>query len=184
MNQNMCPTLATSDAIAGIVFQNHQPSKLKEDEQQELEKACVDLLSKLEYTFATAKEMSEVDFIDESASIASDMLATLVQFSDQHLDGAAAEQVREEITVSKTMCGTFEEVLKTRSFGNAVMRTFWKADESDEIKTTREKLGKSLVRACAATLYHSIVLLGLDTTFGQELDSSAVVFVAELNETW
>ena len=184
MNQQLFPSLAASDAITGFVFHNHQPAGLEEEKRQALEKACVDLISKLEYTFTIAKQMPEVDYIDESATIATEMIATLVPFCDQFLDDEAVDQAREEIQNCQNMCMTFEEVLKTRSFGNAVMRTFWKAEESSEIVTTRERLGASLVRACAATLYHAIILLGLDTTFGKELDSSAVTFINELNESW
>lgn len=184
MNQDVFPSLASSDAIAGIVFQNQPQTKVQADNRQELEQSCIDLISQLQYKFATAKEMTEVDFVDESATIAKDMLASLQPFCEQSLTGKAADQAREEILSCMTMCDTFEEVLKTRSFGNAVMRTFWKAEESSEIVETRKQLGQSLVRACAATLYHSIILLGLDTAFGKQIDASAVVFINELNESW
>ena len=184
MNQDVLPSLASSEAIAGIVFYNQPQAALDVDNRQELEQACIDLISQLEYKFATAKEMPEVDFIDESSTIAKDMLSSIQSFCDQFLNGKAEEQVHEEILACKTMCDTFEEVLKTRSFGNAVMRTFWKAEESSEIVATREKLGKSLVRGCAATLYHAIVLLGLDTAFSKQIDASAVVFINELNNSW
>lgn len=183
MNQNMLPSLATCDAVTGIEFLHQAPCGQTAD-RSAFEQSCVDLIARLEYTLATAKEMPKVDYVDESATVAGDMLDVLSEFCDQYLDGKPAEQVQKEVANSRVMCETFEEVLKTRSLGNAVMRTFWKAEESKDIQEAHAQLGESIVRACAAALFHTVVLLGLDTTFGKDIDSSAVVFVNQLKQTW
>ena len=112
------------------------------------------------------------------------MLEALTNFSSNHLDGKAKEQSDSVIGVCQTNCETFEEVLSTRPLTNTLMRTFWKADESPEIEKAREQLGDSLSRACAATLYHAVLRVGMESPFGQEIDSSAAVFVNELKQAW
>lgn len=184
MNQELHPSLATSDAIAGMVFEGPPAVGLKADDRQDLEKDCVDLIGRLEYILANANAMSRVDFIDESATVGAEMLSALLPFCDRNLDGMAQEQAIEEITRCQTTCDTFEEVLKTRPIGNAILRAFWKADESPEIEAAREQLGESLSRACAATLYHAIMRVGFDTPIGKQIDASAVVFVNQLKESW
>ena len=53
-----------------------------------------------------------------------------------------------------------------------------------EITTAHAKLGEALVRGCAATFYHAVMLIGLNTEFGKEIDQSTVVYVNELQQSW
>ena len=184
MNQTNHPSLATNAAAAGIVFHKQEPGEANAVDQKALEASCVDLICKLENIFAKAKEMPKVDFVDESATTARKMLELLLGFCDKFLTGKADAQAREEINRAMTVSHTYDEVLKTRSLGNAILRTFWKVEESKEIQESHSQLGEALIRACAATLYHAIILIGFDTDLGKQIDQSTVVFVSELKQSW
>lgn len=184
MNQTEYPSLATNDAVAGFVFQNQEPSQAIQVDRKALERACVDLICKLDNMLVKAKEMSKVDFVDESATVARNMLELLQEFSDEFLVGRVADQAQQEISRAMTVSHTYDEVLKTRPLKNALLRTFWKAEEIQEIQAARSQLGQSLIRSCAATLYHGIMLVGFDTEAGKQIDQSTVVFVNELKKSW
>lgn len=182
MNQTNYPSLG--NAVTGFVFCQQDVSAKTKAEQKALEFACVDLISKLENLAAKASELADDDFIDESAGIARNIADRLSQFGEEFLDGAAAVQAKEEIDRTLAFCQTYEEVLKTRSFGNAFLRTFWKVEESDAIKSAHAKLGEALTRCCATTFYHAVVLIGNDSDSGKQIDQSTLVFVNELRTVW
>jgi len=182
MNQTDYPSLG--NAVAGVVF-HIQPSSAKSHvDEKALEIACIDLTSKLENTVAKANGMATDDFFDESAVIGRKIIEALSSFTDQFLEGKAAEQANEEIDRAKTFCLTYDEVLNTRSLGKAILRTFWKIEESDAIKDAHQQLGTALARVCAVTFYHAVVLFGNDSKSGQLIDQSALVFVNELKRVW
>ena len=173
-----------NDAVAGLVFQESgAPRKINVDHQA-LEISSIDLISKLENLLAKAREMPRDDFVDETANIAKKILFHLTAFGDEYFEGQAAEHSKDEIVRALTFTHTYEEVLKTRPLTNAIIRTFWKIDELKEIKAAHQQLGEALVRACAATFYHAVMLIGLDNPFGQQIDQSTVVFVNELKQSW
>ena len=182
MNQTRFPSL--NNAVDGFVFCEQNVDETVDVDQKALEIASVDLISKLENMVSKAHQMPRVDFVDESGAIAREMLEQLNMFCSEFLVGEAAMQANEEIDRALTFSHTFDEVLKTRSFTNAVMRTFWKASESNDIQEAHNNLGESMVRSCAATFYHAVTMIGLDTEFGREIDQSTVVFVKQLQEAW
>ena len=182
MNQTKFPSL--NGAVDGFVFREQDASEAIHVDKKALELASVDLISKLENMVSKAHQMPRVDFVDESGTIAREMLEQLNQFCGEFLMGEASAQANEEIDRALTFSHTFDEVLKTRSFANAVMRTFWKVAESQDIQQAHDKLGESLIRSCAATFYHAVMIMGLDTEFGREIDQSTVVFVKQLQEAW
>ena len=184
MNQTEFPSLAANDAVAGFVFQQQEAGETKKVDRKTLEVSCVDLICKLENLLAKAKEMPKDDFIDESAIVGRKMLEHLSAFGDKFFVGNAAEQAKEEIGRAMTYSHLFDEVLKTRSLTNIVIRTFWNVKESDEILSSHAQLGEALIRGCAATLYHAIMLLGVHTDLGKEIDQSTIVFVTELKQSW
>jgi hypothetical protein len=182
MNQIEYPSL--NNAETGIVFQKHTPSQPIDVDYQALEIACVDMISKLENLLAKSNEMSKDDFIDESGLVARKMLEVLKAFGDEFLTGNAAAQAKEEIDRALTFTYTYEEVQKTRPLANAIIRAFWNIQEREEILTAHVQLGKALVRACAATCYHAIMMIGVDNQFRKDIDQSTVVFVKQLQKSW
>ena len=184
MNQTDIPSLATNDAVAGFVFQPSETGPNHRFDRKSLETACVDMISQLEHIVFKAQEMSRIDFVDETAEIARKMLVVMGDFTEEFLAGKAADQAIGEIDRALTYSHTYDEVLKTRSILNTVLRTIWKADENHEIQSAHEQLGEIMVRACAATLYHAIMLLGMDSEMGKQIDQSTVIFVNELKQAW
>jgi hypothetical protein len=184
MNNTDYPSIAANDVVAGFVFQKQEATSSDNIDRKSMETSCVDLICKLENHLAKAMAMPRVDFIDESAEVARDMLNDLLKFSDSFLGGKAAEQAKEEIERAQTYSDTFDEVLKTRPLLNTIARTFWSVDEKAEIQTAFAQLGAAVIRGCAATLYHAIVLIGVDTELGQQIDQSTVYFVSELQQSW
>jgi hypothetical protein len=182
MNQTDYPSLG--NAVAGVVFHKQPPSVKSQVDEKAREIACIDLTSKLENIVAKTNEMATDDFIDESAVIGRKIIEALSSFIGQFLEGKAAQQANEEIDRAKTFCLTYDEVLNTRSFGKAILRTFWKIEESDAIKDAHGQLGTALTRACAVTFYHAVVLFGDDSKPGELIDQSALVFVNELKRIW
>ncbi len=143
MNQTEYPSLAANDAVAGFVFQQHEAIDSISVDRKKLEKSYVDLISKLENLLTKAKALSKVDFVDESATFGRKMLESLQKFCDEFLTGQAAAQAREEIDRAMTISYTYDEVLKTRSLTNAILRTFWKVDEIQEIQSSHAQLGQA-----------------------------------------
>lgn len=184
MNQTELPSLVANDAVAGFVFQQQDSEATANVDRKALEVACVDLISQLENMLSKAKAMQKVDFVDESATVGREMLERMLAFSGKFFAGSAAAQTNEEIDRAMSFSHTYDEVLKTRSIITTAIRTFWNIDESDEINSAHAQLGESLIRACAATLYHAIMLLGINTELGKEIDQSTVVFVTELKQSW
>ena len=184
MHQTDIPSLATNDAVAGFVFQQPEAEINKKFDRKSLEAACVDMISQLEYMVFKAQEMSRIDFVDETAEIGRKMLVVMADFAENFLTGNAAEQAKGEIERAVTYSHTYDEVLKTRSMLNTVLRTIWKADENREIQSAHKQLGEIMVRACAATLYHAIMLLGMESEIGKQIDQSTVIFVNELKQAW
>ena len=184
MNQTEFPSLAANEAVAGFVFQQQDAGAANNVDRGSLEVACIDMISKLENLLARAKAMQHVDFIDESSDVGREMLEQLSAFSDKFFVGNAAAQAKEEIEKGMMYSHNFDEVLKTRSLIKTAIRTFWNVEESDEILAAHLQLGGSLIRACAATLYHAIMLLDIQTELGKEIDQSTVVFVTELKQSW
>ena len=182
MNQTEFPSL--NDAVEGFVFQKQVVCDAINVDHRALEVSCVNLISKLENLLAKARELPSDDFVDESADIARGLLEMLSEFGTEYLTGSAAKQAKEEIDRARTFSHTYDEVLKTRPLTNAFLRTFWKVKESQEITTAHKQLGEALVRGCAATFYHAVMLIGLNTDFGKEIDQSTVVYVNELQQTW
>ena len=182
MNPTEHPSL--NNAVPGIVFQKQDPAQSIDVDYQALEIASVDLISKLENLLTKSIEKEKDDFIDESADTARKMLALLTEFINEFLTGNAAAQAKEETDRALTFAHTFEEVLKTRSFINTVVRVFWNLKESEDILKSQAELGEALVRACATTFYHAIMLMGTDTEFGKEIDQSSVVFINQLQKSW
>lgn len=184
MNTSNLPQLAENAKAAGLVIERTPADASELVDRSVLGMACVELLGKLENAFAKAREQQSTDYIDEAGKTARKMLTLLETFCKQHLQGAAGDQAGEEITKALMGSHAYDEVLKTRPLGNALLRAFWKADEVDSIKDAHIKLGEKLVRATAATLYHAIVLMDFSSELGSEIDQSTVVFVTELGETW
>ena len=184
MNQTEFPSLAATDTVAGFVYQAQEVNEPTNVDRQSLETSCVDLISKLENLLAKATGMPRVDFIDESATIGRKMLEQLLRFTDDFLGGKAADQAKEEIARANTYSHAYDEVLKTRSLKDAFVRTFWKADDSPAVLSAHTQLGDALVRACAATFYHAVMLVGIDSEQGKQIDQSTVVFVNELQQSW
>ena len=182
MNQPQTPSL--NNAVEGFVFAKPDESNSINIDYKVLEISCINLISKLENCLAKARELPKDEFIDESGEIGGRMLETLNSFCNEFMTGATAQQVREEIERTQLIVDTYGEVLKTRPLSNALIRTFWTIDESDDIQASHKKLGEGLVRACAVAFYHAVILVGLDTEFGLEIDQSTVVFVNELKQSW
>lgn len=181
MNPTEFPSL--NKAVSDFVFQENESREVDIDHKA-LEIACIDLISKLENLMAKAREMPRDDFIDEAGSIATKMINRLSTFGNDFFQGNAAAQAREENARALTFCHAYDEVLKTRPLSNAIIRTFWNVDEIEEIKIAHAQLGEAMVRACAATFYHAVMLVGLENAFGQQIDQSTVVFVNELKQHW
>ncbi len=184
MNQTQFPSLAANDAVPGFVFQTQDANQSSQFDRIELELACVDLICKLENLLAKAREMPHDDFVDESAIVGRKMLETLSGFSDEFLVGNASGQAKEEIDRGMTFSHLHDEVLKTRPLTKSIIRTFWNVKESEEIQSSHAQLGEAIVRGCAATLYHAIMLLGIDSELSKEIDQSTVLFVTELKQSW
>ncbi|MGI9516850.1 MAG: hypothetical protein ACR2NP_07400 [Pirellulaceae bacterium] len=184
MNEQNTPMLAENAKAAGLVLARTDEDIARSVDKSALGMACVELIGQLENVFARAREQSLTDYIDEAAETARKMLELLEGFSKAFLDGGASNQAGEEITKALMCSHAYDEVLKTRPLGNALLRAFWKADETDSIKEAHVKLGDNIIRATAATLYHAIMMLGFDSDMGGEIDQSTVVFVTELNQSW
>ena len=184
MNEQNTPMLAENARAAGLVLARTDEDIARSVDKSALGMACVELIGQLENAFAKAREQSSTDYIDEAAETARRMLSMLDSFSKAFLDGSASEQAGEEISKALMCSHAYDHVLKTRPIGNALLRAFWKADETDSIKEAHVKLGDNIIRATAATLYHAIMMLGYETPMGQEIDQSTVVFVTELNQSW
>ena len=184
MNASNLPKLAENAKAAGLVIVRSQSDSEDLIDRSILGMACVELIGKLENTFAKAREQQPTDYIDESGNTARKMLDLMQNFTRSHLQNSAYKQANEEITKAMMGSHAYDEVLKTRPLGNALLRAFWKADEVDSIKEAHNKLGDNLVRATAATLYHAIMLLDFSSELGAEIDQSTVVFVTELGQSW
>ena len=184
MNATNTPQLAENAKAAGLVLARTPEDATDLIDRSVLGMSCVELIGKLENEFARAREQQTTDYIDEAGVTARKMLDLLEAFCRENLDGAASEQALEEITKAQMGSHAYDEVLKTRPLGNALLRAFWKADEVDSIKETHNKLGDNLIRATAATLYHAIMLLDFGSEMGSEIDQSTVVFVTELSQSW
>ena len=184
MNQTEYPSLAATDTVAGFVYLEQEVSEPANVDRSALEASCVDLICKLENLLSKATGMQRVDFIDESANIGRSMLEQLLLFTDKFLTGTAADQAQEEIDRASTFSYTYDEVLKTRSLTESILRTFWKSDDSLEVLSAHKQLGDALIRACAATFYHAVMLVGFESEQGKQIDQSTVVFVHELQESW
>jgi len=184
MNATNTPQLAENAKAAGLVLARTTEEMANAVDHSALGMSCVELIGRLENAFAVARDQQPTDYIDESGETARKMLDLLEAFRKAHLSGAAADQAGDE--VSKALMGShaYDEVLKTRPLGNALLRAFWKADEVDSIKEAHSKLGENLIRATAATLYHAIMMLDFDSELGSEIDQSTVVFVSELGQSW
>lgn len=182
MNHTEYPSL--NNTVAGFVFQKQEACETTDFDRRALEISCVDLISKLENQLAKAMQMPKDDFVDESAIVARKMLKLLLEFCDEFLVGKPGAQAKEEIDRALSFTDTYEEVLKTRSLKNAFIRAFWNVDESEEIQLSHAQLGEALVRGCAATFYHAVMRVGLDTPLGKQIDQSTVVFVNELKQSW
>ena len=153
-------------------------------DQGELEIACVDLMCQLESLISLAKESGRDDHMEGAAETARKMLTRLLEFSDRFFAGEEAVQTREEISKALLESATYQEILNSRSWSSAIKRAFMGAEDNEHIKSTYEKLGLALIRACATVLYHAIVLVGFDSPLGKQIDQSTVVFVRELKESW
>jgi hypothetical protein len=182
MNETDHPSLG--NAVDGFVFHKQDFPLKSKVEQQAFEVACIDLISKLENLVAKANGLAKDDFVDESSDIGRKILERLSTFANEFLDGKAAVQAKEEIDRATTICYTYDEVLKTRSLAKAILRTFWKIEESDEIKESHAQLGEALTRCCATTFYHAVVRIGNNSEAGKLIDQSTLVFVKELQTAW
>ena len=184
MNKSNVPLLVENAKAAGLSLARTEEAINWSIDTATLGISCIELIGQLENTFAKAREQSQVDFIDESATTARKMLMLLNSFANQYLSGNAARQSEEEIEKSLMCSHTFDEVLKTRPFSNALKRAFWKAEETEEIQNAHHKLGESLIRATTTTLFHAIMILGTESDLGNEIDQSSVIFVSELKQSW
>ncbi|MDG2014140.1 MAG: hypothetical protein P8J33_11580 [Pirellulaceae bacterium] len=184
MNKSTTPRLAENAKAAGLLLERTDAAITWSIDKATLGMSCIELIGQLENVFAKAHEQSQVDYIDESGGTARKMLALLNDFANNYLSGNAARQADEEIEKAALCSHAYDEVLKTRPFSNALMRAFWKAEETPDISAAHLKLGDNLVRATAATLYHAIMILGIDSDLGHEIDQSTVIFVTELNQSW
>ena len=183
MNSSNAPMLADSAATAGMIFTPPQTELAEAIDSKLLGLSCVELIGRLECEFVKAKEFQPSDYIDESAETARKMLALLAEFSNDNL-GDASIQANDEIQKANAVSYTYDEVLKTRPLGNALLRAFWKAEEVEDIKVAHKNLGQSTIRAIAATLYHAIMIIGFDSEMGKEIDQSTVLIITELNKSW
>jgi len=122
--------------------------------------------------------------MEGAADTARKMLTRLLEFSDRFFDGEEAVQTRDEISKALHESSTYKEILNSRGWGSLIKRTFMVSEENEHLKSTYEKLGLALIRACATVLYHAIVLVGFDSPLGKQIDQSTVVFVRELKESW
>lgn len=181
MNQTESPSV--HGAISGLVFpKSDAPKGLTA--RKECEVACVDLVSRLENWLVKARELDHDDLIDQSGKLGQSMIEILSTFSDNFLTGKAAAQVDEEIARAITTSLAYGEILSTRPLKNALLRTFWKVEESKEIMDYHEKLGETLVRASVVTCYHAVALLGVNTGFGKVIDQSTIEFVNDFKAFW
>ena len=184
MNDTNLPMLVENAKAVGLSLARTEEAINWSVDTATLGISCIELIGQLENVFAKAKEQSQVDFVDESATTARKMLTLLNTFANQYLSGNAVRQSEAEIEKSLLCSHTFDEVLKTRPFSNALKRTFWKAEETEEIKHAHQKLGESLIRATATTLFHAIMIFGTESDLGNEIDQSSVIFVSELKQSW
>ena len=184
MNQTNLPSLASSDVVSDIEFAMPEAVERRSIDQKTLEIACVDLICKLENIFAKAKEVDKEEFVDESAATARKMLGLLIEFCNEHLKGKPQAQAQDEIEKAVTVSHSYDQVLKTRSLGKSIIRTFWSIEEPAEIKESHAQLVDALIRACAATFYHAIMSVGFESSVGQQIDQSTLVFVSELKQSW
>ncbi|MFK7769588.1 MAG: hypothetical protein AB8B55_20420 [Mariniblastus sp.] len=182
MNHVELPAL--SNVLVGFEPKSQQRDKTAVLNHKELETSCIDLLSQLESIIAKARELDSDDFIDGAAPICRKVLKQVSTFTDEFLTGSAAEQANEEIGKADTHTYAYEEVLTTRSFTNAFLRSFWEVEERPEIVEAHERLGDALVRATAVSFYHVVLHAGLDSEVGQKIDQSTSTFVTQLKEVW
>ena len=184
MNESNAPTLATNATTVGLVFLRTDNDIESTIERSELGMGCIELIAKLGILFDKARNLSRADYIDDAGKTARNMLSLLESFCGSFLNGQPAQQSLDEIAKAVMGSHAFDAVLKTRPLGNAVMRAFWKADEIEDIKKAHTILGKKIVRATTATLFHAVMNLGADTEMGREIDQAAMLFVNDLQEFW
>ena len=182
MNKTNIPSLSRADT--GIQFIHQEPCRVVDVDYKALETSSIDLISKLENSLAKAREMPKDDFVDEAAVTCKQMLSYLSEFTEEYLSGDAAVQSKQEIDRASTAAYAHEEVLTTRPLAKSIIRMFWEVAESDEIESSHRQLGQAIVRSCAATFYHAVMMIGLDSEFGCEIDQSTAVFVTELKQAW
>jgi hypothetical protein len=184
MQQPFVPSVAESAVAAGVVLNSSQSPGIRTADQKVIESGCIELICKLENTFTKAKSAGKEEFVDNAAAVSHKMLALLRDFGQCHLTGDANTQAQEEIERAQTAAFAYKEVLKRRSWGNAVLRAFCSVEESEEIKIAYARLGEAMIRACATTLYHAVISVGFETKLGKQIDESTVVFVTELKQSW
>ena len=184
MNKTRLPAMA--DAVEGLKFSTTIEPVKNDPELKLREIACVDFVCKLENWLAKASSMDHDDFIDDSSELGVALTDTLMTFCNDHLSGEAAEHVTKECAKASTVALAYREVLKTRPLSNALLRTFfWKVEESEDITKHHARLGESLIRACSATCYYAVLAIGgVDSKFGQEIDSSSFDFINDFKRQW
>lgn len=184
MNLPKTPSLVTQAQGAGLDLVRTEQEITDTIDEQTLGIACVDLIGRLEQCFTRARALPQSEYIDEAGTNARKLIDLLRKFACQHLRAELSNQAFDEIGKASTVALTYDEVLKTRPLGNALLRAFWKADEVDSIKDAHSKLGNALIRATSATLFHATALLQSDSDLATEIDHSAGLFVSEICNNW
>ncbi len=184
MNQTNLTSLEACAAAVGIACEKPAENEQPAIDANAIEIACIDLICKLENIFAKAKQADKEQFVDESATTARKMLSSLTDFCKNFVTGKAQAQSQEIIDKAVTVSHTFDQVLKTRPVGKSILRTFWSIEESEDIKASHGQLADALIRACTAIFYHAVVMIGLDSKAGQQIEQSSMIFMAELRQSW
>ena len=150
----------------------------------DVEQGCIDLIAKMEASVSAARESTTGVHLEQSAENCDKLLNSLLDFSEEFLQGAEAEEVKAAILSAAYAKSAHKEVLDNRPWTSAIKGLFGGADKDENVLETHRQLKKTLMDACAITLQKAIVAIGTESDAGKMIDQSAAVLISEFTQHW
>lgn len=176
----------TSNLATADLYSSGQPTVVSNAKvsPEEMEFACVNLISQFENQIDSAKSRSS--HVEDAGTNADKLLSVLLDFVENNLSGeASTKPCMQAIEKCSFASLAHKEGLNSLGWGFAISNLFGKSVCSDErVRQTYGELGDALLTTCVTVLRQAVATVGSESETAKSIEQSTAVFVEEFKANW
>jgi hypothetical protein len=146
-----------------------------------LERAYVDLISRLEWEAAEAKATGRAGQLTGSAAMVERMVAKLQDFAELYFEPSQAQRLRACAVKALEAARIHAEMVNNRSWTKSMLQSI---EDDENIKATYANLGCAYTKACTLALQSVSEMIPTQSPVRTQIRQCSVVFLKEMDSAW